>query len=453
MSVEILARCQFALTVAFHYLFPPMSIGLGLILVIIESIYLKTRSKEYLEMAKFWVRIFGLTFAVGVATGLVQVFEFGTNWATFSRYVGDVFGSALGAEGIFAFALESGFLAILLFGWDKVGPKTHFFATLMVFLGACFSAVWIIIANSWMQTPAGFTIVGEGIHARAEISSFYEMVFNPSTVDRLAHVLIGAFLTGAFFVLSVAAYYLLKKRHIRFAQISLRISLIVATVMIIAQSISGDSTGREVAKYQPEKLAAAEGVFETQPYTPMWIIGWVNQEERRVSGISVPGLLSFLVYRNPKTPVVGLDHFAPSDWPFSPAVFQTYHLMLMAYTGMLFLVMLGWWRYKRLLRGESRWLLWLLVFSVALPQIANQAGWFTAEMGRQPWVVYHQLRTSDALSQVVVAGQVLGSIIMFALIYVLLFTLFIYLLNRKIQHGPELQEEEGRRVSAEGYRV
>lgn len=441
MNVEILARSQFALTVAFHYIFPTMSIGLGLILVIIESIYLKTRKQEYLDMAKYWVRIFGLTFAVGVATGLVQVFEFGTNWATFSRYVGDVFGSALGAEGIFAFALESGFLAILLFGWDRVGPKTHFFATLMVFLGACFSAVWIIIANSWMQTPAGFTITGEGLQARAEITSFYEMVFNPSMLDRLSHVLIGCFLTGAFLVLSISAYYILKGRHHEFARVSLKISLIVASVMIVAQSISGDSTGREVAKYQPEKLAAAEGVFHTQPYTPMWIIGWVNQEEQKVQGISVPGLLSFLVYRNPKTPVVGLDAFPKSDWPYSPAVFQTYHLMLMAYTAMLFLTVLGWCFYKKIINGKRRWLLWLFVGSVVLPQIANQAGWFTAEMGRQPWVVYHLLRTSDALSKVVVAQQVLGSIIMFALIYILLFSLFIYLLNRKIQHGPEMTVE------------
>jgi cytochrome bd ubiquinol oxidase subunit I len=441
MNVEILARCQFALTVAFHYIFPTMSIGLGLILVIIESIYLKTRNPEYLDMAKFWVRIFGLTFAVGVATGLVQIFEFGTNWATFSRYVGDVFGSALGAEGIFAFALESGFLAILLFGWDRVGPKTHFFATLMVFFGACFSAVWIIIANSWMQTPAGFTIVGEGLAARAEITSLYEMIFNPSTVDRLVHVLIGCFLTGAFLVLSVAAYYILKGRHLEFARVSIKISLIVATVMVIAQSISGDSTARGVAKNQPEKLAAAEGVFKTEPYTPMWIIGWVNQKEQKVSGINVPGLLSFLVYRNPKTPVIGLDTVPESDWPFSPAVFQTYHLMLMAYTAMLGLVILGWLFYNRMVSGRSRWLLWLMVISVVLPQIANQAGWFTAEMGRQPWVVYHLLRTSDALSQVVVAQQVLGSIIMFGLIYSLLFALFIYLLNRKIQHGPEMTVE------------
>ncbi len=190
MNVEILARCQFALTIGFHYIFPPISIGLGLYMVFVETAYLKTRNPFYLNMAKYWTRIFGLVFAIGVATGLVQSLEFGTNWAGFSRYVGDVFGSALGAEGIFAFMLEAGFLSVLLFGWDRVGPKMHFFATLMVAFGAIFSAVWIVVANSWMQTPAGFTIVGEGLSAHAEITAFWEMIFNPSSMDRLIHVLI-----------------------------------------------------------------------------------------------------------------------------------------------------------------------------------------------------------------------------------------------------------------------
>src|SRR3984957_1459687 len=204
MDVLTLSRIQFAATISFHYIYPPLSIGLGLILVIIESFYLKTRKPLYLEMAKFWTKVFALTFAIGVATGIVMEFEFGTNWATYSRYVGDVFGSALAAEGVFAFFLESGFLALLLFGWDKVGPKMHFFATLMVCLGAHFSAVWIIVANSWMQTPAGFTIVGEGLQARAEITAFWEMVFNPSSTVRLMHTVVGAWLAGAFLVMSVS---------------------------------------------------------------------------------------------------------------------------------------------------------------------------------------------------------------------------------------------------------
>ncbi|MCE5317065.1 MAG: cytochrome ubiquinol oxidase subunit I, partial [Parachlamydia sp.] len=230
MEVEILARLQFALTIMFHYIYPPLSIGLSLMLVLMEGRYLATKKPHYLDMAKFWARVFALTFAIGVATGIVMEFEFGTNWATYSRYVGDVFGSALAAEGVFAFFLESGFLAILLFGWNKVSEKTHFFATVMVCLGAHFSAVWIVVANSWMQTPAGYHIVGDGLSARAEITSFWEMVFNPSSVDRLTHVIIGAWLAGAFLVISVSAFYLLKKRYLDFATSSLKIGLTVAAV-------------------------------------------------------------------------------------------------------------------------------------------------------------------------------------------------------------------------------
>ena len=214
-DAEILARIQFATTVAFHYIFPPMSIGLGFLLVIMEGMYLKTKNKLYENMTKFWVKVFSLIFAMGVATGIVMEFQFGTNWSTYSRYVGDIFGSPLAAEGIFAFFLESGFLAILVFGWDKVKPRTHFIATIMVSFGSMLSAVWIIVANSWQQTPGKigetFHIVGEGVNARAEILDFWAVVFNPSTIDRLSHVLSAAMITGAFLVLSVSAYYLIKK--------------------------------------------------------------------------------------------------------------------------------------------------------------------------------------------------------------------------------------------------
>lgn len=264
MDVEILARVQFALTIMFHYIYPPLSIGLGLIMVIVEGIYLKTEDDFWKEMAHFWTKIFALTFAIGVATGIVMEFEFGTNWATYSRYVGDVFGSALAAEGVFAFFLESGFLAVLLFGWSRVSRRFHFFATCMVALGAHFSAIWIIVANSWMQTPSGFHIVGEGLNARAEITDFWAMVFNPSSMDRLFHSIFGAWLAGTYLVISVAAFYLLKNRHIRFARESLKIGTIVAAVALILQFITGDSSARGVAKNQPAKLAAFEGIYHTQ---------------------------------------------------------------------------------------------------------------------------------------------------------------------------------------------
>ena len=248
MDVEILARIQFAFTIAFHYIYPPLSIGLGLLMVIFEGQYLRTKNKEYEVLAKFWTRIFALTFGIGVATGIVMEFEFGTNWATYSKYVGDVFGSALAAEGIFAFALESGFLGILLFGWNRVKPVVHFISTLGVFLGSMFSAVWIVIANSWQQTPAGYHIVGEGMEARAEIIDFWAMVFNPSSVDRLTHVWIGAFLAGAFLVLSVHSYYLLKGRHVEISKKAFKIALFIATFFSISQLFTGHSSAEGVAK-------------------------------------------------------------------------------------------------------------------------------------------------------------------------------------------------------------
>src|SRR5579871_4883743 len=251
MDVEILARVQFGFTIAFHYIYPPLSIGLGLMLVILEGIYLRTGNRIYEMAVRFWIRIFALIFGIGVATGIIMEFEFGTNWATYSKYVGDIFGSALAAEGIFAFALESGFLGILIFGWNRVSPRVHFFSTIMVFFGSLFSAVWIVVANSWQQTPAGFHIVGEGMNARAEITDFWAMVFNPSSVDRLLHVWIGSILAGAFMVLSVNAWYIIKKKHLPIATSSFKIALTVATIFSLSQLYTGDRSADIVAKYQP----------------------------------------------------------------------------------------------------------------------------------------------------------------------------------------------------------
>ncbi len=437
MDVVFLSRLQFAMNIAFHYLFPPLSIGLGLLLVIMEGTYLKTKNPVYERMTRFWVKIFAIIFAVGVATGLVQIFAFGTNWASFSRFVGDVFGSILGAEGIFAFFLESGFLAILLFGWHRVSPKMHLFSTIMVSVGAHFSGVWIVIANSWMQTPAGYKIVGEGEARHATIESFWGVLSNPSTVDRLCHVIIGAWLTGAFLVLSVSAYYLLKRRHIDIATKSFKIALLFATICVLLQGISGDSTGRGVAKNQPIKLAAFEGVYKTTTPTGMYAIGVLNTKEKKVTGIPIPGLLSFLVYRDFNQAVPGLDQFPPELWPPVGVVFQTYHGMLFMWGFMAVGVIFGViaWKRKKIL--ESKWTLRFLMISVLFPEIGNQLGWYSAEIGRQPWVVYGLLKTADGVSKSIQRGQVIFSLILFACVYALLFVLFIFLMNRKIQQGPD----------------
>ena len=442
METEILARIQFAFTVAFHYIYPPLSIGLGLLLVIFESIYIRTKKEIYHKLARFWTKIFALTFGIGVVTGIVMEFEFGTNWAVYSRYVGDVFGSALAAEGIFAFALESGFLGILLFGWNRVKPWVHLVSTIGVFLGSMFSAIWIVVANSWQQTPAGFHIVGEGMEARAEITDFWAMVFNPSSVDRLTHVWLGAFLAGAFLVMSVHAYYMVKGKYIEISRKAFKIALIVATIFSLGQLFTGHQSAEGVAKNQPAKLAALEGHYEESAPADMYIMGWVDQENQEVSGIKIPGGLSFLLDYNFETPVTGLNAFPEDERPSQVnAVFQFYHIMVAIGMTLIFLTLFAsflLWRGKLF---QKKWLLWIFVFAVFLPQIANQVGWFAAEMGRQPWVVYGLLRTDEAFSQAVSDNQIMFSLILFFLIYALLFTLFIYLLHKKIKHGPYEEAE------------
>jgi cytochrome d ubiquinol oxidase subunit I len=438
MDVLTLSRLQFAATISFHYLYPPLSIGLGVMLVLMEALWLKTGQPVYHQMARFWTKVFALTFAIGVATGIVMEFEFGTNWATYSRFVGDVFGSALAAEGIFAFFLESGFLAILLFGWDKVGRKLHFFATCMVCLGAHFSAIWIVVANSWMQTPAGYHLVGHGLQTRAEITDFWAMVFNPSTVDRLFHTLCGAWQAGAFLVVSVSAWYLLKGLHREFARSSLRVGLVVGLAASLLQLLSGHLSAVGVTRNQPAKLAAFEGRYLTRSNAPLSLVGWVDEKnERFVFNVEIPGMLSWLAHGSTAATVTGLEAFKPEDRPPVNFSFQLFHLMVTIGFAMILIAALGFLYFWRGSLFEKRWMLWLLVLSVLGPQLANQAGWFAAEVGRQPWIVYGLMRTPEGLSAVVKADAVLTSLILFTLIYFLLFAVFVYLLNDKIQHGPD----------------
>jgi len=450
MDVEILSRIQFALTVSFHYIYPPLSIGLGLVMVFLEGKYLLTKDKDYEKLARFWTKIFAVTFGIGVATGIVMEFEFGTNWATYSRYVGDIFGSALAAEGIFAFALESGFLGILLFGWNRVSPRVHFIATLGVWLGSMFSAIWIVVANSWQQTPAGYHIVGEGMNARAEITDFWAMVFNPSSVDRLSHVWIGSFLAGTFLVLSVHAYYLLKGRHEVVSKKAFKVALAIATVAALAQLFTGHRSADGVAKNQPAKLATLEGHFDSLAVADMYLFGWVDKEKSEVTGVKIPKGLTFLLYQDFETPVKGLNAFPKDERPGQVnAVFQFYHIMVaigMVLIALTLYASFQWWRGKLF---DNKWLLQAFVVAVLLPQIANQVGWFTAEMGRQPWVVYGLLKTSDALSKVVTANQVMFSLVLFTIIYIFLFALFVYMMNKKIKHGPAEGEMIDRRPKQE----
>ncbi len=478
MDVVLLSRLQFALTIMFHYLFPPLTIGMGVVLVYLEGMFLRTGAAIYETAARFWTKIFALNFAVGVATGIVMEFQFGTNWAVYSRFVGDVFGSALAAEGIFAFFLESGFLAVLVFGWDRVGPRMHFFSTVMVALGSIFSSVWIVVANSWQQTPAGHHLVqvarGGANLLRAEITDFWALVFNPSTVHRLVHVWLGSFIVGAFFIMSISAWYLLKRRHEDFARRSFGGALLLGTLASLGALVSGHFQSRNVYRYQPAKLAAFEAQF-TSGRGDFTLFGLPDEAAHRVHyDVALPGVLSFLLFDDFSTPVLGLDRVRPEDRPPVLVPFASYHLMIglgSAFIALTLLAALLRWRGRLF---ATRWLLWVFVFAVGGAVLANQLGWVAAEVGRQPWIVQPPvvrgadgapaldadgylryetatleqpdgtrrevvagLRTADAVSEVVTGSQVLGSMVLFGLIYLLLGALWIVVLNHKIQAGPE----------------
>ena len=452
-DVETLSRIQFAFTASFHYIFPPFSIGTGLLLVIYETIYFITRKEVYEKITRFWIKIFAANFAVGVASGIVLEFEFGTHWATYSRFVGDVFGSPLAAEGIFAFFLESGFLAILLFGWDRVKPGLHLFSTVMVFIGSVMSAFWIVVANSWQQTPVAYELVGSGENMRAVITSFWGMVFNPSSMVRFWHVVIGAFIQGSFLIMSVSAFYILKQRHIGFAQRSFSLALGVAAIASLTQLVLGHQHAQIVAEYQPAKLAAFEGIYETQKQAPLSIIGFTDREEMKTYGIEIPGLLSYLIYGNTEAEVKGLNEFPKEDWPPVETVFQTYHIMVslgMFFIALTIISLFLLWR-KSLF--NKKWLLRLYVFGVSLPVIANQLGWHSAERGRQPWVVYELLRTSDGVSKSVSAPEVATSLVLFLVVYTLLFFVWLYVLDREIKHGPDSKEGPVSGYTVKGGRI
>lgn len=451
MDVLFLSRLQFALTIMFHYLFPPLTIGLAGVIAVLMWKRWRTTDLAYEAAAKFWTKLFAVNFAVGVATGIVMEFQFGTNWATYSRFVGDVFGSALAAEGIFAFFLESGFLAVLVFGWGRVSKGLHFLASVLVAIGSAFSAIWIVVANSWQQTPAGFHVVGEGELARAEITDFWAMVFNPSSVVRLAHTMVGAYILGSFFVLSISAWYLLRGKHEEFAKRSIRAALPIAAIFSLLAAVTGDWHAKVVAKHQPAKLAAFEGHFTSQGPADLHIFGWPDEEARETRmSLSIPGGLSFLVHGDFKTPVPALDEFPRADQPPVKIPFAMFHLMVGL--GVLFLA-LSWGGLLLLWRGRlftNRGVLWAYVVTVLGAYAANQAGWIAAEVGRQPWTVYGLLRTADSVSKSVKGGEVLASILMFGFIYVLLFAVWVYVTNEKIQHGPEAvtPEREGGLVAA-----
>jgi len=435
MDAVLLARLQFALTIGFHFLFPPISIGLAWLLVIIEGLGWKTKNEVYTRIGKFFAKILGLTFAVGVATGIVMEFQFGTNWAEYSKFVGDIFGAPLAAEGVFAFFLESGFLGLYLFGRNRVSPGVHWFSSLMVAVGATLSAFWIIVANSWQQTPAGYVLRNN----RAELTSFLDAVFNPSTVIRYLHTVDAALIAGAFLMAGISAYLLLKGRETEAAGKSLRLALIFGLVVSVLELVPfGHEHTRQVARTQPEKFAAIEGLYASQTGAPIVLFAVpIDKPPELKAPIEIPGMLSWMAFGDVNAPIKGLNEFPPDEIPPLFVTFVSFHNMVIL--GIYFIVVMAWGTYK-LYKGTlwgSRKYLKLLLWSIPLPLIACQFGWVTTEVGRQPWIVYKLLKTSQAASITVSSGELLFSIILFGLIYLLLGILYIYLLAQKVAHGPD----------------
>ncbi|NLE75195.1 MAG: cytochrome ubiquinol oxidase subunit I [Chloroflexi bacterium] len=432
----LLARIQFAWTVGFHYLFPALTLGLALVILALETLYLRKGEARYQAASSFWIKVLALTFVVGVATGITMEFSFGANWSEYSRFVGDIFGAPLAAEGIFAFFLESSFLAILLFGRKRVSKRVYWLAAFLVFIGSHISGLWILIANSWQQTPAGYALVG----GRAELTSFWEAALNPSIVPRFFHTITGGWITGAFFVAGVSAWYLLQKRHQEFARLSLAVALAVGVLATLGQVGFGHAHAVQVALTQPAKIAAFEGLWETTRGAPLSLFGLPDVAQQKVHlFIGVPKLLSLMIHFDANAEVPGLNAFPRDDWPPVALPFYAYHLMVIL-GGWFIVAMLGaaylLWR-KRL--ETTPWALWALVLSIPLPQVANQVGWIAAEVGRQPWAVYGLLRTADAVSVTVPAGQVLATLIGFVLVYGLLFAAYLSMLLRRIRQGPAAQ--------------
>jgi cytochrome d ubiquinol oxidase subunit I len=435
MDALFLARLQFAFTIGFHFLFPPISIGLAWLLVIMEGLGWRKGDEGYVRMGKFFGKLLALTFAVGVATGIVMEFQFGTNWALYSKFVGDIFGAPLAAEGIFAFFLESGFLGLYLFGRNKVSKAVHWFSILMVAVGATISAFWIIVANSWQQTPAGYVLR----NGRAELTSFYDAVFNPSTVIRYLHTVDAALIAGAFFVAGIAAYLILNRKEVELAKRVMKIAVIFGLITSLLELMPfGHEHARQVARTQPEKFAAIEGLYTTQSGAPLVFFAIpFNHPPELKAKIELSGLLSWMSFGDVHAQIKGINDFPAENLPPLWLTFVSFHNMVVLGLYFIAVTLSAYIQLCRKKLFETTWLLRLFVWSIPLPLVACQLGWMAAEVGRQPWIVYGLLRTSEAHSANVTAEEILFSIILFGLVYLLLGILYIYILVREVNHGPQ----------------
>ena len=434
-------RFQFAFTVTFHYLFPQLTMGLALLILVLKTMALRTGDEHYNRASRFWARIFGINFVMGVVTGIPMEFQFGTNWAQFSRAAGGVIGQTLAMEGVYSFFLESTFLGLFLFGEERLGPRMHWFSSLCVFLGSWLSGYFIIATDAWMQHPVGYQIASDG---HIQLTSFWRLLMNQWAWWQYAHNMLAAVVTGSFVMGALGAFYLLSRQHDAYGRTFLQVGVIAGTIAA-ALSIfpTGEHQGVLVTAYQPITLAAMEGLFESKEGAPIALVGQPDMDQMKLDNpILVPKVLSFLTYRRWSAGVRGLKDFPAEAWPDNiPLLYYSYHIMVGL--GTLFLAVMALAAFL-LARGrlyENRAMLWVLLLMAPFPYIATTAGWITTEVGRQPWLIYGVMRTAAGVSPRVSAGNGLFTLIGFLGLYLVLGMLFLFLVQREIEHGPEAPRE------------
>jgi cytochrome bd ubiquinol oxidase subunit I len=442
-SALLVHRLHFAFTITFHYLFPQLTMGLAPLIVVLKTIALRRNDETYNQAARFWARIFGINFVLGVVTGIPMEFQFGTNWSHFSRFAGGVIGQTLAMEGMFAFFLESAFLGLFLYGEKRLGPRGHWWSAVAVFLGSWLSGFFIIATDAWMQHPVGFVGAVDG---SVQLSSFWELVLNPWAWWQYAHNMGGAVITGSIVMASVGAFYLLWGKFEAYARIFVRVGVVAGLIFSALQLFpTGDGQGRMIALHQPVTLAAMEALFVSQAGAPLVILGQPNVPERKIDNpIAVPDALSFLTYREWKADVRGLDSFPSDMWPENIALlYYSYHIMVGLGTIFIAIMLVAAFLLWRGNLYSARWMLWILMLTLPFPYIANTAGWMTAELGRQPWLVYGLMRTADGYSKLVSAGNAMFTLLGFLGMYMVLGILFLFLVRREIERGPVVEASSG----------
>lgn len=437
MIVDILSRAQFGFSIGFHILFPTLNLGLAVFLVIMEAIWLKSRNPLYLSICKFWTKIFALTFGMGVVSGIVLAYQIGTNFGPFISRFGNVLGALFAYETLTAFFLEAGFLGVMLFGWKRVPPVIHFIATLLVAIGTTISAFWILSANSWMQTPSGYEIsAGKYI-----VQDWYDVVFNPSFIPRYIHMVLASYATTCFVVAAVSSYFLLKRQHEEVAKKALSFVMWAALIVLPMQVYVGDVVGLKVRQYQPLKTAAMEAVWETQKGAPLVLFAWPSQsEQKNLYAIEIPGLASLINTHTWDGEMLGLKSVSPQDQPDVASVFFTFRIMVgIGLLMLLTAIMALYLRIRQKLYSSLWFLRWCLLIA-PLGFIASIAGWLTAEIGRQPWVVYNLLKTKDAVSAIGIE-EVIISMVLLLLAYGVTFSFYLVYLFKTIRIGPQVIED------------